>query len=80
MSSESEPDHAANSLGHGDRNAHESTLPDALGPLAIGASATVTLTLNVPSTVTRLSLTEPGNMPDAAANSYNYSIAQTIIP
>jgi len=55
-------------------------IPAAEGPLGIGASTTVTLTLNVPATVTRFSLTESGNLKDGAGNSYNYSIAQTVIP
>jgi hypothetical protein len=55
-------------------------LPAAEGSLAIGASSTVTLSLNVPATVTRFSLTESGNLLDGAGNTYNYSIAQTIIP
>jgi hypothetical protein len=55
-------------------------LPAAVGPLGVGASTTVTLTLNVPTTVTRLSLTENGNLVDGASKSYSYSIAQTIIP
>lgn len=55
-------------------------LPAALGPLAIGASTNVTLTLNLASTVTRVSLTEAGNLLDGSGNSYNYSIAQTVIP
>ncbi len=55
-------------------------IPAAEGPLAIGASTAVALTLNVPTTVTRFSLTESGTIKDAASNSYNYSIAQTVIP
>jgi hypothetical protein len=56
------------------------TLPAAEGALGIGASTTVALTLNVPATVTRFSLTESGNLQDAAGESYNYSVAQTVIP
>ena len=55
-------------------------LPAAEGPLATGASTTVTLTLNVPTTVKRFSLTETGNVKDSAGNTYNYSMAQTVIP
>jgi 6-phosphogluconolactonase (cycloisomerase 2 family) len=55
-------------------------LPAAEGPLAIGASTTVTLTLNVPSTVTRFSLTEGGTLQDGAGHTYSYSMAQTVIP
>lgn len=57
-----------------------SPLPVSLGPLGVGASTTFTLTVNVPSTVTRFSLTESGNLLDSTAKSYNYSIAQTIVP
>jgi hypothetical protein len=56
------------------------TLPLAAGSLAIGASTTVPLSFNVPSTVTRFSLTESGTIKDASGNGYSYSIAQTIIP
>jgi hypothetical protein len=56
------------------------TLPTAEGPLGIGATATVPLTLNVPTTVTRFSLTESGNMKDGTGNTYTYSLAQTVIP
>lgn len=55
-------------------------LPASLGTLAAGATTTLTLTLNVPSTVTRFSLTENGTLLDATTKSYSYSIAQTIIP
>jgi len=55
-------------------------LPAALGPLGAGATMTLSVTLNVPSTVTRFSLTESGSLLDAASKSYSYSIAQTIIP
>jgi hypothetical protein len=55
-------------------------LPAAEGPLAIGASMTVPVTLNVPATVTRFSMTESGTIQDGAGNTYNYSMAQTVIP
>jgi hypothetical protein len=56
------------------------TLPLAVGPLAIGAVTTVPLTFNVPSTVTRFSVTEGGTTKDASGSGYSYSLAQTIIP
>ena len=55
-------------------------LSAAEGPLAIGASMTVPVTLNVPATVTRFSMTESGTIQDGVGNTYNYSIAQTVIP
>jgi hypothetical protein len=56
------------------------TFPAAEGALAIGASTTVTLNFNVPTTVTRFSMTEGGNLLDGSGSSYRYSIAQTVIP
>lgn len=56
------------------------TLPAAEEPLAIGASMTVPLTLNVPATVIRFSVTEGGNLQDSSGNTYNYSLAQMVIP
>jgi len=55
-------------------------VPAAEGPLAIGASTAVALTLNVPATVTRFVITEAGNLTDASGNSYKYSLAQTVMP
>jgi hypothetical protein len=55
-------------------------LPAPEGPLGIGASVTVPVTLNVPATVTRFSMTESGVIQDGAGNTYNYSMAQTVIP
>jgi hypothetical protein len=55
-------------------------LSAAEGPLDIGASTAVPLTLNVPTTVARFSMTESGNLLDGLGNNYNYSMAQTVIP
>lgn len=55
-------------------------LPAVEGPLSIGASTAVPLTLNVVATVTRFSMTEGGNLQDSAGNTYSYSMAQTVIP
>jgi hypothetical protein len=55
-------------------------LPAAEGPLGIGASITVPVTLNVPTTVTRFSMTEGGNLLDGVGNTNNYSMAQSVIP
>jgi len=55
------------------------TLPLAVGSLAVGATTTVPLTFNVPSTVTRFSVTEGGTIQDASGNGYSFSMAQTII-
>jgi hypothetical protein len=56
------------------------TLPLAVGTLAVGAATTVPLAFNVPSTVTRFSVTEGGTISDPSGNGYSFSMAQTIIP
>jgi len=56
------------------------TLPAAEGPLGIGASISVTLTLNVPTTVTKFSITERGKLKDSAGSSYSFSLSQTVTP
>lgn len=55
-------------------------LPIPVGALGVGASQTITLTLNVPSSVTRFSLVESGTLIDIHGTSFNYSIAEAIIP
>lgn len=56
------------------------TLPYTAGDLDIGASATVGLYLNVPSTVTKLSITESGSVQDVLGTGYNYSTGQAVVP
>ena len=56
------------------------TLPVSVGSLAPGASATATLVLNVPSTVTSLALIETGTMTDAQAKAYSYTLGQEVVP
>jgi len=56
------------------------TLPITIGSLGAGKSTTVTLTLTVPSTVGKLSLTEQGSVQDPAGNSYRFSLAQVVFP
>ena len=56
------------------------TAPVSEGSLVVGASTTASVILNVPSTVTRFSLTENGSMQDNVGKTFSYSIAQTIIP
>jgi len=55
------------------------SIPATEGSLGIGASTNVTLIFDVPSTVTRFSITENGTLQDGAGNTYNYSIAQVVI-
>ncbi|HWT77186.1 MAG TPA: hypothetical protein VN648_00055, partial [Candidatus Methylomirabilis sp.] len=55
-------------------------LPLSAGNLAIGASTNVTLTLNVPTTVTKFSLTEKGTVQDVAGSTFSFALAQTVYP
>jgi hypothetical protein len=66
--------------GSGSVSLVKPVIPTAEGPLAIDASIAVPVTLNVPTTVKRFSITEGGKVQDGALNSYSYSIAQTVIP
>jgi hypothetical protein len=55
-------------------------VPIAIGDLAAGASSTVRVFLNVPSTVTRFSITENGQVQDTAGNNFTFSIGQATFP
>jgi Bacterial Ig-like domain (group 3)/PKD domain len=55
-------------------------LPLAIGNLDVGTAVTTHLYLNVPSTVTRLSLTENGPVQNVLGTNYNYSTAEAVIP
>lgn len=55
-------------------------LPIVIGSLDVGKSVTTTVYLNVPSTVTRMSLTESGPVQDVLGTNYNYSTAQAVFP
>jgi hypothetical protein len=55
-------------------------LPILLSTLDIGASTTRRLYLNVPSTVTRFSVTESGTLTNAVGTSIGFSTAQSIFP
>jgi len=56
------------------------SLPLAIGNLDVGASVTTVIYVNVPSTVTRMSVTESGPVQDVKGTSYNYSTAEAVIP
>lgn len=66
--------------GSGTVTLNSPAVPASEGPLAVGAFTTVPLVFTVPSTVTRFSLTESGNLLDANSKSYSYSLGQVIIP
>ncbi len=55
-------------------------LPVTIASLNPGASTTVQLFFNVPSTVTRFSITENGTLQDVTGTNFAYSVAQAIIP
>jgi predicted extracellular nuclease len=55
-------------------------LPIAVGDVAAGQSTLVTVTLNVPTTVTRFSLTANGGFADASATAYRFSTAMAVTP
>jgi probable HAF family extracellular repeat protein len=55
-------------------------LPLTIGNLDAGASITTTIFLNVPSTVTRMSITENGPVQDVVGTNFNYSTAEAVIP
>jgi hypothetical protein len=54
------------------------TLPITIGNIAKGASTTVKLFLNIPSTVKRFTITETGGVQDTLGRSYNYSTSQSL--
>jgi hypothetical protein len=56
------------------------TLPLVVGALDVGASNIMRLYLNLPSTVTRFSITEGGTLQNVAGTSFNFSTAQSVIP
>ena len=55
-------------------------LPTELDTIGPGAAATVRLLLNVPSTVTRFSITEGGTLRDVTGKLLTFSFGQSIVP
>jgi probable HAF family extracellular repeat protein len=55
-------------------------LPHMLGSLSVGTSITTKIYLNVPNTVTRISITESGPVQDVTGTNYNYSAAEGVVP
>ena len=55
-------------------------VPLTIGNLSVGALVTTKIYLNVPSTVTRMSITESGPVQDVLGTNYNYSTAEAVIP
>jgi hypothetical protein len=65
--------------GTGSVTVNSPVLPLTIGNLAVGASTTVTLFLNVPSTVKRFSVTENGSVQDIVGRPFNFSTSQQVI-
>jgi hypothetical protein len=55
-------------------------LPVSAGNLSIGASTAVTLTLNVPATVKKFSLTEKGSLQNIAGSTFGFAGSEVIYP
>ena len=55
-------------------------LPIAVGDIAAGQSKTATMTVNVPTSVLRFSMTENGRYTDDAGTMFSLSMAQAIAP
>jgi hypothetical protein len=55
-------------------------LPIALGDVDVGMTVMQHILLDMPSTVTRFSMTESGTVQDMVGTSYAYSIGQAIVP
>jgi hypothetical protein len=55
-------------------------LPLNIGDLPVGAASTVKLFLNVPSGVSRFSVTENGTVDDIRGQSFNFSTSQVVVP
>jgi hypothetical protein len=56
------------------------SLPAPVGNLAIGASTDVTLTLNVPATVTKFSVTESGTLQNIVGSTFKFAVAEVVYP
>ncbi|HTU46850.1 MAG TPA: PKD domain-containing protein [Bryobacteraceae bacterium] len=56
------------------------SLPITIGVLDVGAAVSTRVYLNVPATVTRISVTENGPVQDVTGTNYNYSTAESLIP
>ena len=55
-------------------------LPFSVGNLAAGASTTVPLSLTIPSTITKFSITEAGTVQDVSGNTFSFSLVQVVLP
>jgi hypothetical protein len=56
------------------------SLPITIGNLDVGVAKTTKIYVNVPGTVTRMSVTESGPVQDVLGTNYNYSVLEGVIP
>jgi len=54
------------------------SLPYSVGNLAVGGSAVVVLTVNVPASVSRFSLVQNGNVQDTGGTTYTFSTSEVV--
>jgi hypothetical protein len=54
--------------------------PLIVGTVSVDNTITIPLTLNVPATVTRFSMTDSGTMQDSSHKTYGFSIGQNVVP
>jgi hypothetical protein len=55
-------------------------LPFSFGTVSVDNTITIPLTLKVPTTVTKFSMTEGGTMQDSSQKTYSFSIGQNVVP
>ena len=55
-------------------------LPFIVGKVIVDNTITIPVTLNVPATVTKFSMTENGTMQDPKQRTYNFSLKQNVVP
>ena len=67
-------------LGGSGSETFAGTLPVNVGNISQGASTTVQLTLNVPATVTKLSVSENGTVQDFSGVLFGFSSSQVVFP
>jgi hypothetical protein len=65
--------------GTGSVTVNSPALPLNIGNLAVGASTTVQLFLNIPSTVKRFSVTENGTVQNSLAQPFSFSTSQQLL-
>jgi hypothetical protein len=57
-----------------------SQLPISIGSLDVGITVKTRMYVQIPSTVTRVGLTEGGTIKDVAGTQYSFSMSQSFVP